>query len=514
MTQILGTMLIGGQSIRGMGGEIRAVEARTGNKLEPSFGGACSDDLERACRLAEDAFDAFRETELETRARFLEEIALNLEGSVVQIVERGILETGLPRARLEGELARTANQLRLFATVVREREFLDVRVNASIADRKPSPRPDLRLRNIPLGPVAVFGASNFPLAFSVAGGDTASALAAGCPVVVKAHNAHPGLSELAGRAIQQAVANLRLPPGVFSLLFDADVAIGQALVAHPVIKAVGFTGSRRGGIALAAIAQARPEPIPFHAEMSSINPVILLPGALRERGHEIALAFVSAMTLGAGQFCTNPGLVFAVDDENLGTFVQAAGLAVEAVLPATMLTRRILRNFRAGVDELARRPGVEAIAQGLTGGDDQGRAALFETSSATFKADQSLQAEVFGAATLIVRCPDIATIRDLLMSMEGQLTISLHADQHDFSDVRALLPVLEAKAGRIIFNGFGTGVEVAHAMVHGGPFPATSDSRFTAVGSLSVRRFLRPICYQDFPPILQPATFNDGRSVT
>lgn len=505
MSHILGTMLIGREAVRGAGGEIRAIEASTGKVLEPVFGGAQPGDLETACRLAEEAFDVYRETDLETRALFLETIALNLEAASTLLVERGVLETGLPRARLEGELARTANQLRLFASVVRKADFLDIRIDPAMPDRKPAARPDLRLRKIPLGPVAVFGASNFPLAFSVAGGDTASALAAGCPVIAKAHNAHPGLSELAGRAIQQAAAAAKLPPGVFSLLFDADIAIGQALVAHPAIKAVAFTGSRRGGLALAAIAEARPEPIPFHAEMSSTNPVILLPGALRARGRDIASAFVSAMTLGAGQFCTNPGLIFAADDEALGAFMQGASSALEAAPAATMLTRSILQNFRAGVDALANRPGVKAAAWGLAGGNGNARAVLFEASSDTFRSDQTLQAEIFGAASLVVRCPDVGTIRDLISSMEGQLTVSLHADPADYADARMLLPVLERKAGRIVFNGFGTGVEVAHAMVHGGPFPATSDSRFTAVGSLAIERFLRPVCYQDLPTILQPA---------
>jgi NADP-dependent aldehyde dehydrogenase len=500
-------MLLGREAVRGAGGEIRAIEASSGKALEPVFRGAQPGDLETACRLADEAFDIYRETDLETRARFLEAIAVNLEAVAGPLVDRGLLETGLPRARLEGELVRTTNQLRLFAAVVRKSDFLDLRIDPAMPDRKPAARPDLRLRNIPLGPVAVFGASNFPLAFSVAGGDTASALAAGCPVIAKAHNAHPGMSELAGRAIQQAVTALKLPPGVFSLLFDADLAIGQALVAHPAIKAAAFTGSRRGGLALAEIAAARPEPIPFHAEMSSINPVILLPGALRARGREIASAFVSAMTLGAGQFCTKPGLVFAPEGEPLDVFMRSACLALEDVLPATMLTPSLLHNFSAGVDALAHRPGVNAIARGRAGSDHHARAALFETSSDAFRSDQTLQTEVFGAATLVVRCPDIGTMRDLIARLEGQLTISLHADLSDYADAHALLPILERKAGRIVFNGFGTGVEVAHAMVHGGPFPATSDGRFTAVGSLAIRRFLRPVCYQDVPLILQPAAF-------
>jgi len=503
---ITGEMPIGRAAIRGAGREIHGVAAAGGERLEPTFRGATPDLADRACNLAAQAFDAYRETPRDVRARFLETIADNLQACGEEIVARCILESGLPRPRLEGELGRTTNQLRLFAAELRAGRFLDVRIDSALPDRKPAPRPDLRLRlrNIALGPVAVFGASNFPLAFSVAGGDTASALAAGCPVVAKAHNAHPGTSELAGRAIQRAASDLDLPEGVFSLLFDADVAIGQALVAHPAIKAVGFTGSRRGGLALLQIAQAREEPIPVYAEMSSINPVLLLPAALASRGAAIGQAFASALTLGAGQFCTNPGLVLALDGPGLDDFLAAAAEALSAVPAATMLTCGICDAYGAGVAALIGHPDVTRIAEGQRGPAFQASAALFATSAEAFRRDRSLQAEVFGAASLVVRCADLADLQATLEEMEGQLTVAVHADDADHPLAQRLMPALERKAGRIVFNGFGTGVEVGHAMVHGGPFPATSDSRWTSVGSLAIRRFLRPVSYQDVPEGLLP----------
>jgi len=509
---ITGEMPIGRAAIRGAGREIHGVAAAGGERLEPTFRGATPDLLDRACNLAAQAFDAYRETPRDVRARFLEAIADNLQACGEEIVARCILESGLPRPRLEGELGRTTNQLRLFAAELRAGRFLDVRIDSAQPDRKPAPRPDLRLRNIALGPVAVFGASNFPLAFSVAGGDTASALAAGCPVVAKAHNAHPGTSELAGRAIQRAASDLDLPQGVFSLLFDADVAIGQALVAHPAIKAVGFTGSRRGGLTLVQIAQARQEPIPVYAEMSSINPVLLLPAALASRGAAIGQAFASALTLGAGQFCTNPGLVLALDGPGLDEFLAAAAEMLSSAPAATMLTQGICEAYAAGVAALADHPDVTRIAEGQPGAS-QGRAALFAASADAFRRDRNLQAEVFGAASLVVRCPDLAALQAILDEMEGQLTVALHADAADHPLARRLMPALERKAGRIVFNGFGTGVEVAHAMVHGGPFPATSDSRWTSVGSLAIRRFLRPVSYQDVPEGLLAADLSLAAAV-
>ncbi len=503
---LTGNLLIGRQSLRGTHGTLHAIDAATGTQLEPAFGGATPQQLDHACALAWQAFDPYRETAPGRRADFLEAIATNILALGDALVDRCVAESGLPRARIEGERGRTVGQLRLFANMLRQGDFLDLRVDPAQPERKPLPRPDLRLRQIPLGPVAVFGASNFPLAFSVAGGDTASALAAGCPVIVKAHPAHPGTSELVGRAIRKAVDDLDLPEGTFSLLFDAGLEIGQGLVADRRIKAVGFTGSRAGGMALMAIAAARAEPIPVYAEMSSVNPVLLFPHALASRAEAIGTAFADSLTLGAGQFCTNPGLVLAVAGDNLDRFLQAASARLATLPAATMLTPGIRRAYCAGVESFAGHARVHTVARGPAGSATQGQAALFATDAAAFVADPALRHEVFGAAALVVRCRDLAEMRGVIDALEGQLTAALHLDDADHDAARAFLPALERLAGRLLVNGFGTGVEVGHAMVHGGPWPATSDGRSTSVGSLAIARFLRPVCYQDMPAGLLPAS--------
>lgn len=505
---VSGALLIGSTARVGAAGGFKGFDPNAGVALEPEFGGATRADMEEACALAEAAFDTFRETSPEDRARFLETIAQNLADDAEAIVARGMAETGLPQARLQGELGRTTNQLKLFAGVVRDGGYLDVRIDPAMPERTP-PRSDIRLRHIPLGPVVVFGASNFPLAFSVAGGDTASAFAAGCPVIVKAHSAHPGTSEIAGRAIQKAVASCGLPAGVFSLLFDSSREISQALVADPRIKAVGLTGSRTAGVAFMKIAAARREPIPVYAEMSSINPVILLPGALAARGEAIGEAFVASLTLGAGQFCTNPGLVLAVDGPDLDAFVRGASRAVSAAQPSTMLTPGIHKADRQGVAALNSNEAVTPVAKGVESEGYKGQAAFFSTDVKSFLSDLSMQDEVFGAASLLVRCPDLASLAAAIDSLEGQLTAAVHVADSDHDAARTLLPHLERKAGRILFNGFGTGVEVCHAMVHGGPYPSTSDGRSTSVGALAIMRFLRPVSYQDVPADLLPPALKD-----
>ncbi|AQV96370.1 aldehyde dehydrogenase (NADP(+)) [Cupriavidus necator] len=501
-----GELLIGRRAERGANGTIHAVDAASGATLEPAFGGATPAQLDRACALAWQAFDAYRETTPERRADFLEAIAANILALGDALIERCTSESGLPRARIEGERGRTVGQLRMFASLLRQGDFPELRVDPAQPERKPLPRVDLRLRHIPLGPVAVFGAGNFPLAFSVAGGDTASALAAGSPVIVKAHPAHPGTSELVGRAIRQAVDDMDLPEGTFSLLFDAGLEVGQGLVADARIKAVGFTGSRAGGMALMAIAAARNEPIPVFAEMSSINPVLLFPHALANRAEAIGTAFADSLTLGAGQFCTNPGLVLALAGDELDRFLQAASARLGALPAATMLTPGIRRAYCAGVDTLASHAQVQTVARGVAGSAAQGQAALFATDAGAFLADEALRHEVFGAASLVVRCRDLTEMRHVIDVLEGQLTAALHLDEADHDAARAFLPALERLAGRILVNGFGTGVEVGHAMVHGGPWPATSDGRSTSVGSLAIARFLRPVSYQDMPAGLLPAS--------
>jgi NADP-dependent aldehyde dehydrogenase len=509
--KITGAMLIGAAEHTGPGKPVYGIDPATGAKLEPAFPAGGTAEVERAAALAWSAFDGYRETSLEDRARFLEAIGAHIMDLGDALIERAMAETGLPRGRIEGERARTVGQLRLFAEVVREGSFLEARIDNALVDRKPLPRPDLRLRHVPVGPVAVFGASNFPLAFSVAGGDTASALASGCPVIVKAHMAHPGTSELVGRAIQAAVTACGLHQGVFSMLFGPGAELGSALVAHEHVKAVGFTGSRGGGTALMKIAAARPEPIPVYAEMSSINPVFLLPGALKARAAAIGQGFAASLTMGAGQFCTNPGIVLALDGSDLDGFVAAASQVLTMAPAATMLTPGIHKAYEQGVSKLDGNANVTTVARGRAKtAEIQAVAAFYATDAARFMNDPHLQEEVFGPASLLIRCRDVGEMRAVAERLEGQLTATLHMETGDHEAARMLLPTLERKAGRILVNGFPTGVEVAHAMVHGGPYPSTADGRSTSVGSLAIRRFLRPICYQDMPQDLLPVALRDG----
>ncbi|GAA3849417.1 aldehyde dehydrogenase (NADP(+)) [Amycolatopsis tucumanensis] len=506
---LTGEMFIGAARVSGSGKEVFSRDPRTGEELAPGYryGGAA--EVARAAALAEDAFDVYRATGSATRAAFLERIADEITALAEPIADRAVLESGLPQARLTGEVARTTGQLRLFAATLREGSWHGARIDPAQPDRTPLPRADIRQRRVPLGPVAVFGASNFPLAFSVAGGDTASALAAGCPVVVKAHDAHLGTSELVASAVRAAVVACGLPEGVFSLLVGDGPELGTMLVTDPRIQAVGFTGSRGAGLALVAAAASRPQPIPVYAEMSSVNPVVLLPGALASRGAELGTAFVGSLTLGAGQFCTNPGLVLAVEGPGLDEFVTAAAEAVRGDAGGTMLTLGIAGAYASARDRLAGRPGVVELARGEAGSSAAcGGAALLTVDGSRFTAE--LQEEVFGATSLVVRCADQAELLGVLRTLEGQLTATVHAVESDEPLAAELLPVLERKAGRILFNSWPTGVEVGHAMVHGGPFPATSDSRTTSVGSLAIERFLRPVAYQDVPAALLPPVLRDG----
>jgi len=505
---LTGQMLIAGSPVRGSGKPIHAFDPTAGQTLEPAYHHGDSSNVDAACAAADAAFHDYRTTTSEQRALFLEAIASNIEAVKDTIIARAAAESGLPTARITGEVGRTTGQLRLFASVLRDGSWNGARIDPALPDRSPLPRPDIRQRAIPVGPVAVFSASNFPLAFSVAGGDTASALAAGCPVVVKAHDAHPGTSELVGRAITDAVAASGLPAGTFSLLFGSGAELGIALVTDPRIKAVGFTGSRSGGTALVAAAAARPVPIPVYAEMSSINPVFLLDGALTTRGPDLGKAFVGSLTMGSGQFCTNPGLVIAVDGPGLDTFIAAARDTVAQAAATPMLTPNIANSYANGVTALSRE--ADLVARGEAGDSETTcRAALFATDATSFVGSEGLQAEVFGSSSLIVRCKDAAEMRSVAENIEGQLTITVHADESDYDDARRMLPILELKAGRILFDGWPTGVEVGHAMVHGGPFPATSDSRSTSVGSRAIERFLRPVAYQDVPKSLLPSAIAD-----
>jgi 2,5-dioxopentanoate dehydrogenase len=459
--------------------------------------------VDAACVAAEAAFPAYSATPRVARAAFLNRIADEIDARGAAITEIGTQETGLPAARLEGERGRTTMQLRLFASHILQDDWLDRRHDVALPDRQPAPRPDLKLIQRPIGPVAVFGASNFPLAFSVAGGDTASALAAGCPVVVKGHSAHPGTGEIVAQAIDAAIKASGMPLGTFSLVQGGKRDVGEALVQHPLIKAVGFTGSLGGGRALFNLCAARPEPIPFFGELGSVNPMFLLPAALAARGGAIAKGWAGSLTLGAGQFCTNPGIAVVIDGPDADAFVDAAKAAVGAVGPQTMLTDGMAGAFRAGRDRVAAGTGVRAV---LTTTCDQRNATpyLFEVSGTDWLADHMLAEEVFGPLGLIVRARHAAEMQDIARSLQGQLTCTLHLDEADTQLGRSLMPILERKAGRLLANGFPTGVEVVDAQVHGGPYPASTNFGATSVGTMSIRRWLRPVAYQNIPAALMP----------
>jgi alpha-ketoglutaric semialdehyde dehydrogenase len=515
---LTGQMFLGATRVLGANGTVHGIDPRTGEEVGPAYGLGTRADVDTAATLAAEAFRAYRETGPKERAAFLEQVADNIDALGDTLVARVQLETGIVEPRVRGELARTTHQLRLFASVVAEGSWTGARLDTPLPDRTPLPRPDLRQRKVPLGPVAVFGASNFPLAFSVAGGDTAAALAAGCPVVVKAHSAHPGTSELVAGAIARAVEQHGLPEGVFSMVYGGGPDVGVALVEHPAIKAVGFTGSRGAGTALMAAAAARPVPIPVYAEMSSINPVFLLPGALEADPAGIATGYLTSLTTGAGQLCTSPGLVFAVDSPALDTLLDAVAEGLPACPALTMLNPGIHRSYVDGVARLAALPGVTKVGEGA---DDAsiaaaGQAHVFATTAEAFVAEPAMQEENFGSSSLVIRVPDAAALADVATALEGQLTATVHADGSSAADLEAagsLLPVLEDKVGRVLFNGWPTGVEVSPAMVHGGPFPATADGRSTSVGTLAIERFLRPVAYQNVPTSLLPAALDDDNSL-
>jgi len=506
---LTGDLILGGRRAA-TGDTFTARSSETGEALETEFSQAGPEQVEEACALAAAASEPYGATSPDERAAFLEAIAEEIEALGDPLIERAMAESGLPQARLQGERGRTCGQLRLFAQVVRRGDWLGLRLDTPLPDREPLPRPDLRQRKIALGPVAVFGASNFPLAFSVAGGDTASALAAGCPVVVKGHPAHPGTSEMVGSAIAEAAEKTGMPEGVFSLL-QGDAALGATLVSDPRIMAVGFTGSRKGGLAIRDAAAKRNVPIPVYAEMSSVNPVLLMPGALSAKAQELGQQFVASLVLGAGQFCTNPGIILAVEGRDLDSFVEAARDALEQATPQVMLTDAICKAYHDAVEALVGRDDVELIARGpQSDAPNRGQAALFTVPGDLFLQDESLADEMFGAAGIVVRCRDVDQFREVLEGMEGQLTATLHLTEEDHEAAAALMPLLERRAGRILAGGWPTGVEVSDAMVHGGPFPATTDSRTTSVGTLAIDRFLRPVCYQSLPEALLPPALRDG----
>jgi NADP-dependent aldehyde dehydrogenase len=459
--------------------------------------------VDAAVRAAEEAFWEYGWSSRARRAEFLNAIADEIEARAEAITEIGTSETGLPAARLDSERGRTTGQLRLFAQHILDGAYLDRRITEALPDRQPVPRPEIRLIQRPIGPVAVFGASNFPLAFSTAGGDTASALAAGCPVVVKGHPAHPGTAEIVAEAIVAAVAACGMPKGVFSLIQSPDQRVGEALVKHPLIRAVGFTGSLRGGRALFDLCAARPEPIPFFGELGSVNPVFILPAALAARGEEIARGWAGSLTLGAGQFCTNPGIAVAVDGPETDRFVSAAKAAIETTDAQVMLTDGIADACRRGVERLAAKGTVKAILRTESAGR-QARPNLFETTADAFLEDDELQEEIFGPVGLLIRLRSADEMTTIAKRFCGQITATLQMDAADTDLARTLMPILERKVGRVLANGFPTGVEVCEAMVHGGPYPASTNFGATSVGTMAIRRFLRPVSYQNLPVDLLP----------
>ena len=506
-TQLTGENFIGKARAASPGPTFRAIDPASSEPLEPAFHEATGEEVDRAVELAAGAFPAYRVRTAEERASFLERAAEEILALGDGLIARARAESGLPEPRLVTERGRTVNQLRLFATVVREGSWVGARIDRPDPARKPIPKPDLRRLLIPIGPVAVFGASNFPLAFSVAGGDTASALAAGCPVIVKAHPAHPGTSELVARAVVEAAAKSGMPDGVISLVHGSGNETGLRLVRHPLVKAVGFTGSLRGGRALFDAAAARPEPIPVYAEMGSANPVFILPGALRERAEALAEGLHQSVTLGVGQFCTNPGPVIGVMDPALGKLVDRLGDLIRSTAPGTMLHDGIRQGYDNGARRMEETQGVTAVASSVSAPEPRRTeviARVFSTEVRTFLAKPELEEEVFGPSTLIVRCGAKEDLEKVALRLHGHLTATIHGTPEDLKEHARLVSILETKVGRILFNGFPTGVEVGHATQHGGPYPATTDARSTSVGTAAIERFARPICYQNWPDAALP----------
>ncbi len=503
-----------GRSLSRQGKSVfRAVNPATLEDLEPDFHEATPEEIDNALTLAADAFRANRKLPPERRASLLEAIAQEIESLGDRLVERVSAETGLPETRIKGERQRTVSQLRMFAQLASEGSWVDARIDRGQPERQPAPKPDIRRMLVGIGPVVVFGASNFPLAFSVAGGDTASALAAGCPVVVKAHPSHPGTSELVGMAIRKAVSDCRLHPGIFSLLQSKAPATSIGLVTHPATSAVGFTGSYRAGKAIFDAASSRPDPIPVYAEMGSVNPVFLLPGALSQRSAQIAEGLAQSVCLGVGQFCTNPGLIFGIRSNVLDRFIEETGHRLEKTPPAPMLNEAIRKTYERGLEQFRAAEGVTVAVRVWTDHGETGTQAgpaFMVTDDDTFFENPWLAEEVFGPCTVLVGCVSAERMEEIAATLHGNLTATIHGTEADLVEHRGLVHLLEEKAGRLIFNGFPTGVEVCPAMHHGGPFPATTDPKFTSVGTAAIYRFARPVCYQNFPQWALPEELQDA----
>ena len=515
-TTLRGHSLVSGVSVRETGEVLNAVNPATGQKLAPDYHLLELSSVPAVTQKAQEAFEDYADRSGADKAKFLRTIADRLEEVAEDLVERMPKETALPEPRVRGETARTIGQLRMFADLIQKGSWLDARIETAQPDRQPLSKPDLRSVLRPLGPVAVFCAGNFPLAFSVAGGDTAAALAAGCPVIVKAHRSHPGVSEIVGQAVIKAAAECALPEGVFSLVYGSGKTVGDALVRLPEIKAVGFTGSRAGGQALMRTASKREKPIPVFAEMSSINPIVILPETLRQNGSDLAKGIHTSVTLGLGQFCTNPGLILVPDNEAADRLAADLTTAFADTPDGYCLGPEIAASYRRTVARFS-----ELKPQGVSSrrlpneADDKEpcriSAALFETNAETFLKEPKLNNEAFGPATVLIRWRDRNELLSVIRSLEGQLTGSVHGTEEELSAAKDIVKALQGKIGRLIVNGYPTGVEVCPAMVHGGPWPATSDcGRSTSVGTMAIRRFVRPFCYQSMPETLLPDALKNG----
>lgn len=508
---ITGKNLIGNNFSASGNNTFQAVNPATNAPLPEAFYNATDTEVYTAAQKAMTAFEIYKQIPAAGKATFLDAIADEILAMGDDLINRAMAESGLPAARLTGERGRTTGQLKMFAQLLREGNWVSACIDTAQPGRLPLPKPDLRRMMEPIGPVAVFGASNFPFAYSAAGGDTASALAAGCPVIVKAHPSHPGTDELVSQAIINAAKKTNMPDGVYSMVHSSNETAIK-LITHPAIKAVGFTGSRKGGMALFNAAVNRPEPIPVYAEMSAVNPVIILPGAVAANGEAIANGLAASVTLGVGQFCTNPGLVFLIDDVNANVFLQTLSSAIEKVMPATMLSRGICKNYEGGIERLKATTTVTVLSRAVTVADTDKTEAIpyvFTVKQKDFIADSSLSQEVFGPATTVVLCNSADEIKEALKTAEGQLTATIHAAGADDGIAAEIINLMKEKAGRVIFGGFPTGVEVTDAMVHGGPFPATTDGRTTSVGTAAIQRFVRPVSYQNFPQHLLPDALKD-----
>ncbi len=484
-------------------------DIHSNESLEGVFYHATKEEVDEALEKANLAFFEYKEKTQAQRAEFLETIADEIINLGDELIVRTIAESNLPRPRIEGERGRTVGQLRMFANLLKEGSWVEATIDEALPDRKPLPRNDLRKMLRPIGVVSVFEASNFPLAFACAGGDTASALAAGCPVIVKAHSSHSGTSELIATAIIEAVKKCNMPDGTFSMVHGEGRTVGQQIVLHEVVKAVGFTGSTQGGMKLFELANQRKTPIPVFAEMGSINPCLFLPTALKDTKN-MAELYASSITVGVGQFCTNPGLILLVKDENSDAFKSELAKSIENISPTTMLSSGIQQAFEKSKTDALSQDDIELLGESkLKNTRAEGRPTVAYVTAKTFISNPKLHEEVFGPYSLVVECESKDELDLVIESLEGQLTATVMGEESDMHEFKKQIFSLENRCGRILFNGVPTGVEVCHSMQHGGPFPAATDSRFTSVGTGAIRRFVRPVCFQDCPNSLLPEELKD-----